>query len=573
MVAAAGVGENDPNFIGPPRPTSTSSGGKTEEQTAVSNAIDEYNHKAKELENRYKNGILTSQQYQKELANEKYKVLQDIGVYKDLEKIIDSLGGDYRKFYNEIKSGAKQGGGGGGATTNPLLEAFKKFSEEKKKIDNQFKNGFIDEGTHNEKTLSLIEDLEEVVGAQDDVEASVKGLGGTYWELWKAVEAGKPGLKALKEQFDQQKKAAEDAADSAKKDAEKAKEGQEKLAEALKEQPGEFKNNRDTTFDYKKSQNEIDKGNLDIIKDYVKEWQDYIKVLEKIQAEYGDLEGAVSAALDKAKKSLADAMAASNSAQATATVSEIIEDMTELKKEVMEGYWDRFTTIVDGFQNVASAIESCRDAFERLDEKDADFFDGLKAGFSVIETMVTMLETVNNTVKMFQTTNEAFHKLQELNKKKEIASNAAVAASAQAAAIAKTEGAAKSVAAGAAEAAAANGVASAEATAAAAKGASSVANTPYIGPILAVAAIASIVGALMAAFAKFEKGGIVGGNSTTGDRNFIRANSGEAVLTKHMQGNLLRILRDGGTGGQVEFKIKGSDLIGVQKNYDRRLRG
>ena len=106
----------------------------------MSNAIDEYNRTATELNNKYKNGILTSKQYQKELANEKYKVLQSIGVYMDLEKIIDSLPSSYRKYYNEIKAGAKQAGG---EETNPVKDAIDKYIKTESELDNLLKNGII----------------------------------------------------------------------------------------------------------------------------------------------------------------------------------------------------------------------------------------------------------------------------------------------------------------------------------------------------------------------------------------------------------------------------------------------
>lgn len=575
-LVAAGTGSAS-DFIGPPAPPGLGGGAgggkKTEAQTAVSNALDEYNKKAKDLENKYKNNIMTSQQYQKELANERYNVLQDIGVYENLEGVVASLGDTYQDTFNKIKAGAKKATGGGGGQTDPLLEAFKKYADEKKKIDNLFKNGFIDEKTHNEKTLDLIEDLEEVVGSQEDVEGSVKKLGDAYLILWNAIEAGKPALKDLKNKFDEDAKNAEEAAEEAKKSAEKLAEGKDELAKAIAKQPGEYKDTRDTTFDYKKSQNDIDKDNADAIKDYVKNWEEYVDTLEKIIEKYGDLGGAATEALDKAKAALKDAMAASNSSQATAAISEIIEDMTELKEKVLETGWDNFTGLVGGFEGVASAIENCDNAFKKLDESEANFFDGLKAGFSIIDGFITLVETINNVVMLFSASSEAYHKLQEANKKKEIAMDVATAAAAKASAAAKTEGAARSVAASAAEAAASQSAASAEATKAAAGAASSVANIPYLGPILAVAAIASVVGALLVAFSKFAKGGIVGGAKTQGDQNVIRANSGEMILNKAQQGNLFRMINNGGSGGKVEFELRGDRLVGAINNYNSRKRG
>ena len=73
---------------------------------------------------------------------------------------------------------------------------------------------------------------------------------------------------------------------------------------------------------------------------------------------------------------------------------------------------------------------------------------------------------------------------------------------------------------------------------------------------------------------KFAKGGIVGGNSTRGDHNIVRTNAGEMILNKAQQGTLFNILNGkGGMGGNVEFKIRGADLVGTINNYTSRKRG
>ena len=93
-------------------------------------------------------------------------------------------------------------------------------------------------------------------------------------------------------------------------------------------------------------------------------------------------------------------------------------------------------------------------------------------------------------------------------------------------------------------------------------------------PAAALAAAASVGAGLTATMAAFAKGGIVGGNSTRGDHNIIRANSGEMILNKAQQGTLFNMLNGkGGMGGNVEFKIRGADLVGTINNYTSRKRG
>ena len=94
-----------------------------------------------------------------------------------------------------------------------------------------------------------------------------------------------------------------------------------------------------------------------------------------------------------------------------------------------------------------------------------------------------------------------------------------------------------------------------------------------INLIAITAGIAAVVGAL-AMISGFAGGGIVGGSSTIGDFNVIRANKGEMILNSTQQANLFRLLNGGGnsgsSGGEVKFKISGKELIGVLNNYNRK---
>lgn len=95
-----------------------------------------------------------------------------------------------------------------------------------------------------------------------------------------------------------------------------------------------------------------------------------------------------------------------------------------------------------------------------------------------------------------------------------------------------------------------------------------------------VAAIASIVAELIAIFAalpKFASGGIFEGKSSVGDYNLARVNSGEMILNGSQQARLFNMINTGGlynnntiSGGNVEFKIRGNELVGVLNNYNSK---
>lgn len=107
--------------------------------------------------------------------------------------------------------------------------------------------------------------------------------------------------------------------------------------------------------------------------------------------------------------------------------------------------------------------------------------------------------------------------------------------------------------------------------AAAAEAASSVAMTPWVGPVLAAAAFASML-ALMTRLPKMSTGGVFAGNAH-GDMNLARVNGGEMILNKSQQARLFSIL-DGkaatgaGRNNEIVFKIDGTTLKGVMRNID-----
>lgn len=97
----------------------------------------------------------------------------------------------------------------------------------------------------------------------------------------------------------------------------------------------------------------------------------------------------------------------------------------------------------------------------------------------------------------------------------------------------------------------------------------------WVEAIAAVAALGGVIAASISraqSAGKFADGGIVGGNSYTGDRLTASVNSGEMILNRSQQANLFRQINNGGGSNDVKFHISGTDLVGVLNNNNRKNR-
>lgn len=95
---------------------------------------------------------------------------------------------------------------------------------------------------------------------------------------------------------------------------------------------------------------------------------------------------------------------------------------------------------------------------------------------------------------------------------------------------------------------------------------------PFPYNLAMYASLAATIFGIFASLPKFAEGGIVGG-ITTGDRNLVRVNGGEMILTTAQQQRLFNILNGKGgaaSGGNVRFVIDGDALVGVVDNYSRK---
>ncbi len=205
--------------------------------------------------------------------------------------------------------------------------------------------------------------------------------------------------------------------------------------------------------------------------------------------------------------------------------------------------WQKLTAIVDGFLQI---------------------YDGIKVVIDIIDALTGATK--------IQTAVEAVHTATTVTDTAAVGTNTAALGANTTAALTNTG--------------AKSGEAVANATAEGAK-------KPFPYNLIAIAAgVAAVVGALAIAGA-FANGGIVGGNSPTGDKLLARVNSGEMVLNKNQQSRLFRMINSPmpatqvntpqprviavaldshglhenaaprGGEGKVSFRIEGRTLVGL----------
>lgn len=107
-----------------------------------------------------------------------------------------------------------------------------------------------------------------------------------------------------------------------------------------------------------------------------------------------------------------------------------------------------------------------------------------------------------------------------------------------------------------------------------AKGASSAFALPFPACLGAWATIIATITSIFASLPKFAEGGVVSGNSFSGDNILARVNSGERILTAKQNENLEKIANMNMISTpqlqtiKVEGVVRGKDILLVQKNYN-----
>ena len=516
-------------------------------------------------------------------ALEQYKTILELA-----NKELDDL---QIKWLELVNDGNSNGGGGGGKATD-IKKVFEKYNENLKELENKLKEHAITQEEFNEEFDKLVSKLWEEAAATGaySIDAILdkmdKGKTLTKMEKWykdlyeAAREAAKRALlnsvaeDMTKDLIDEVEKAIKAADEAIQKQLEKdIKIEAANLNAELTDKPK--RGNRDTTFDYDKTPSTIMGEEASEAKSYMKELEDAIN---DIISKYDNLEDAADAVKQKLaewKAELALVKKEASTLEEAMKLAKIQEDIDALNKSINDAVYGGIKNMASSMDRVVKGMETLKNVME---DKDSDGWDVFIALFN---QLVQIVDTVISAYETLQKVSEATNKLSEAEialsttkislLEKELALRQAIAAQ-KAADAQETQ---KQAAANVAEAATAKAAASAKASEAVAGATASGAKLPFPGNLIAIAIGVGHVLAVLANLHKFATGGIVGGNSYSGDKQLARVNSGEMILNKQQQATLFNAIKSGnfGGGGDITFKLRGTDIIGAIRNTERRAKG
>lgn len=510
--------------------------------------------------------------------------------YQEVLKLANKELDELQVQWLELVDNTKKDLGGGGGESD-ISKVFDKYNEELKELGNKLKEHAITQEEYNDEFDKLVTkfwkdaagtgkySIDAILNKIDNGKTLTK-LEQWYKDLYDAAQRAaihntESAIRAAIE------KSIEDAVDEAdrkfdeefKKWAEKAERVSRANVEALTTNKPE-RTKRDTTFDYGKTSSTIIGEDLDNAKDHVKALEDAI---DAIVSKYDNLEEASEAVkkqLAKWKDELALAKKEASTLEGAMKLSKIQEDIDELNKSIDDAVYGGIKNMASSLDRVVKGMESIRTTFEDSDST------GWERFMVIFNELVQIIDSIISAYKTLQVVEQATNQLanaeislettkvalleEQLRLRRAIAAEKAK----------EIKDTATQIALDSAEAAASTAAASANAAESVAGATASGAKLPFPYNLAAIAAGVAAVLAALASMSKFANGGIVGGNSYSGDKQIARVNSGEMVINRHDQATLFKAIKSGNLGsGNVQFKIRGTDLVGVLNNEARTRRG
>lgn len=196
--------------------------------------------------------------------------------------------------------------------------------------------------------------------------------------------------------------------------------------------------------------------------------------------------------------------------------------------------WNNIKSVGGGIDGITDSLEGNGNAWQKV--------TGIVDGFlQIFDGVSAIIELINGLTLATRA-----HANAELADTAAVQGKTVATAAETAASVASSAATATETAVSETNTAAKSGEAIANATASGAK-------MPFPMNLVAIAAgVAAVIGAL-AAIGSFATGGIVGGNSKSGDKLLARVNSGEMILNATQQRNLFRMLNTPAVAGIPQF--------------------
>lgn len=304
---------------------------------------------------------------------------------------------------------------------------------------------------------------------------------------------------------------------------------------------------RDTTFDYKKTETDKLSEKVDI-------WIEYRDNLKE------KLNGVKDKTSDLAKEiqdELNNAIQNTDNLEDALKLAQVREDIKSFSKELNESLYSGVKDIASSSDRMVSAFENLRDVMNDVDAS------GWERIMAVWNAMTNTIDGIMSICKTIETLTELTNKLARAKEAEAVIDKAT--------ADEKVVNAAKGAAATIAETQVEKTAATTEVAANTAKGASaagaSAASLPFPWNIVAIGGAIAAAIAAFAVIPKFAGGGIVSGGPTSGDKILARVNAGEMILNGSQQSNLFDAINSGQLGGNktlsstVTTKVRSKDLI------------
>ena len=466
----------------------------------------------------------------------------------------------------------KKNGGDTGGTESDLSKLINKQKQALKELENQYKAGAYTEAEYKKKQDDLIVSTFEAVTAFDDFSSQLAGLGQSKWFDDIAAKFGLikaemlDGVDAIEAYDEAMSKLADELYDNYKTEQENKPKPYKPTGYGIPQRAV-----RNTSFDYKKTQTDIIGEEIDIVNNHIEKLNEQIEKAKSELSEGGWVAEAVLKSLQNELKKCQEEAATLNEKM---VIAQLQEDVDKYSKDLFNGYANGIKSTATAMDRLVKSVESVNEA---MSDPDTSAWEKI---MSVINAMVQVFDTVTSMIELFNSLSTISNTLAEA--KESLNARQLAQKQQEIGLVSGLAGAEAAEGATATEAAAAKAVSNKVNLAlltqmAFAAGAANAQEVPYPYNLIALASNQAAITEMIAAgkaMAAFAEGGIVGGNSYSGDKNLVRVNSGEMILSKHDQGTLFNAIKSGNLGGgQVEFKIKGDSLYGCLENYKMKRRG